>query len=418
MKPGAQGVDHRHEAALHDLPAPLHGPRLDHVRLEPAHDLDRQGRLPGPEATRGRPRGTAPGERQRPDRPDETPRRADLEVPVLRGLPAGAPAAGPEAWRRGPGRPGPSGRRALAPAAAGARGGAWPAPGPALRADWAVRRAPAGSGGQRDPVPGPRLPARRRPPTPRSWPGSTSRGSSPSAPRWSEAGGRSSWAATWGAHRGAALALPPGGPAPAAGPAAQARLARAEPPVRPVEPAPAVGLLPPPRPARRVRRPSACSAPGRRCATAWRSTSRRHPLGRPERPPRPPAGPAADVPVGLGRPGRPDPRPGLPPVLHPPPRRPVRPDDRPALHPRPRRRARRPSPATSPASKPRSPPIPPTPSPTCSGPATAPPPPPTRTASPPAPAAASPPSPSPDPRARCGCPAWTSSVGWAPSISY
>ena len=39
-------VDHRHEAALHDLPAALHGPRHDHVPQRPAGDLDRQGRLP------------------------------------------------------------------------------------------------------------------------------------------------------------------------------------------------------------------------------------------------------------------------------------------------------------------------------------------------------------------------------------
>ena len=121
------------------------------------------------------------------------------------------------------------------------------------------------------------------------------------------------------------------------------------------------------------------------------------------------------VPVGLGRPGRPDPRPGLPRLLHPPPRRPVSPDDRarsdpdsPATS-----RGRRPLPLP-PRSRDRRPPRrrrrppalallrPPRP----------------RRLAPraPAPAAASPPSPSPDPRARCGCPAWTSSVGWAPSI--
>jgi len=60
----------------------------------------------------------------RPHNSDETPRRAVLEVPVLRGIPAGAPAAGPGALRRAPGRPGPSRRRALAPEAAGALGGA------------------------------------------------------------------------------------------------------------------------------------------------------------------------------------------------------------------------------------------------------------------------------------------------------
>ncbi len=42
-------VDHRHEAALHDLLAALHGPRHDHVPRRPAGDLDRQGRLPAPE---------------------------------------------------------------------------------------------------------------------------------------------------------------------------------------------------------------------------------------------------------------------------------------------------------------------------------------------------------------------------------
>ena len=43
-------VDHRHEAALHGLPAALHGPRHDHVPERPADDLDRQGRLPAAEA--------------------------------------------------------------------------------------------------------------------------------------------------------------------------------------------------------------------------------------------------------------------------------------------------------------------------------------------------------------------------------
>ncbi len=38
-------VDHRHEAALHELSAPLHDPRHDHVSGRPARDLDRQGRL-------------------------------------------------------------------------------------------------------------------------------------------------------------------------------------------------------------------------------------------------------------------------------------------------------------------------------------------------------------------------------------
>ena len=40
-----EAVDHRHEAALHDVPAPLHGPGHVHVRESPAVDVDRQGRL-------------------------------------------------------------------------------------------------------------------------------------------------------------------------------------------------------------------------------------------------------------------------------------------------------------------------------------------------------------------------------------
>ena len=108
-------------------------------------------------------------------------------------------------------------------------------------------------------------------------------------------------------------------------------------------------------------------------------------------------GQPAAVPLGLGRPGRPDPRPGLPRLLHPPPRRPVRPDDRARPGPSPRATRPPPSPATSTASNARSPPTRPTPSPTCSGPATALPRPPRRPAPPPAappgPAVAWPPSP-------------------------
>ena len=54
MKPGRKGSIIAMKRHCTRLPAPLHGPRLDHVPLRPADDLDRQGRLPGPEAALGR----------------------------------------------------------------------------------------------------------------------------------------------------------------------------------------------------------------------------------------------------------------------------------------------------------------------------------------------------------------------------
>ncbi len=45
LKPSQREVDHRHEAALHTVPAELHDPGQDHVSRPSAGDLDRQGRL-------------------------------------------------------------------------------------------------------------------------------------------------------------------------------------------------------------------------------------------------------------------------------------------------------------------------------------------------------------------------------------
>ena len=83
-------------------------------------------------------------------------RLLSLEVRVLRPPAAGAPPPGPRAGRRGPGRPRPADRRALAPEAPRAH--------PVARAGEArprrrldPRRRPARPGGQLGPVPGARL---------------------------------------------------------------------------------------------------------------------------------------------------------------------------------------------------------------------------------------------------------------------
>ena len=240
--------------------------------------------------------------------------------------------AGPAALRRDPGRPGPAGRRALAPEAAGARRGPGARPGrrfgptgpsdalrPALAANalrFLARDYPLDAPADaevlaRFDVEGFEALARRAGARPGGDPGGQPPGGHIAALHWLY-------------RRGVPLRLLVQRPRHVSR-ELNRRFDRDE-------PAPAVGLLPPPRPLPGSVRSSGSSAPGGAARRPGGLPQRRHPLARPEHPPRPPARPAADVPVGLGRPGRPDPRPGLPRLLHPPPRRPVRADDRPARH--------------------------------------------------------------------------------------